>query len=159
MTNLFLLLCCVTQDFSWGPGFSSSHPCETESQSFSSTLQEGSSPESPAAFEITMVSAKRTLCFTILPFHFLISPLFHCLIIHIYICWRGAGFCPQNSQNLYKRRRCLKLVRSSWETRHSKYKLRQLDLVAVRIWKRQGRDRFRQVMSVRCKAGETTREE
>ena len=145
MTNLFLLLCCVTQDFSWGPGSSSSHPGETESQSFSSTLQEGSSP---AAFEITMVSAKRTPCFTILPFHFLISPLFHCLIIHIYICWRGSGFCPQNSQNLYKQRRCLKLVRSSWETRLGAYKLRQLDLAAVKICKRQGTGRFRQVMSV-----------
>ena len=159
MTNLFLLLCWVTQDFNWGPGCSSSHARETESQSFSSTLQEGSSPESPAAFEIAIVSAKKTLCFTILPFHFLISPLFHCLIIHIYIFWRGARFCPQNFQNLYKQRLCLKLVRSSWETRHDIYELRQLDLVAVRNWKRQGTDRIRQVMSVRGKAGETTREE
>lgn len=39
------------------------------------------------------------------------------------------------------------------------YKLRQLDLVAVRICKRQGTDRFRQVISVRDRAGETTREE
>ena len=48
---------------------------------------------------------------------------------------------------------------SSWETRHGVYKLRQLDLVAVRICKRQGTGRFRQVMSVSDKAGETTREE
>ena len=50
-------------------------------------------------------------------------------------------------------------MRSSWETRHDIYELRQLDLVAVRICKRQGTGRFRQVMSVRGKAGETTREE
>ena len=54
MTSLFLLLCWVTQERSWSPGFSSSH-WKTESQLLA-TLQLNSSPK-----DSTTIKAKKVV--------------------------------------------------------------------------------------------------
>ena len=54
MTSLFLLLCWVTQERSWSPGFSSSH-WKTESQLLS-TLQLDSSPKDSTTAKAKMMA-------------------------------------------------------------------------------------------------------